>query len=165
MTICSLARCTGKRMLITVQLLHCETSFFRYLLTVTCWLLICGLHHDWLPVGCQQIVPFTAAQLAAPIICAMLFLIDIASVTSLYILFDFWCCCCCRVHLRAVCLQPFSGNVISRVQSLQPILQLCLCAAVDNVTLLFATRTHVGCCKAPLLLTRCRVALVGPEAI
>jgi len=29
-------------------------------------------------------------------------------------------CCCCRVHLWAVCLQPFSSNVISWVQLLQP---------------------------------------------
>jgi len=31
------------------------------------------------------------------------------------------CCrsCCCRVHLRAVCLQPFGSNIISWVQLLQ----------------------------------------------
>ena len=28
--------------------------------------------------------------------------------------------CCCQVHLWAVCLQPSSSSVISRVQSLQP---------------------------------------------
>jgi len=46
-------------------------------------------------------------------------------------------------------------------------LQLGLWAAVDNMWyhLTLATRAHVGCCKAPLLLTGCAVALVGPEAI
>ena len=72
-----------------------------------------------------------------------------------------WCCttkwwhvsswCCCQVHLRAVCFQPFSGKIISWVQSLQPNLQLSL--------------ADVGCCKAPFLLTGYTVALVGPEAI
>jgi len=34
---------------------------------------------------------------------------------------------------NAFSLQPLSGNVISRVQSLQPTLQLGLWAAVDNM--------------------------------
>jgi len=43
-------------------------------------------------------------------------------------------CCCCRVHLRAVCLQPFGSNVISWVQSLQPSpIYLGLWADVDNI--------------------------------
>jgi len=48
------------------------------------------------------------------------------------------------------CLQPFSGNVISWMQSLQPTLQLGLCAATDNMwhRLAFATRADVSCCKA-----------------
>ena len=56
-------------------------------------------------------------------------------------------CCRCRVHLRAICLQPFRGNVISWMQSLQPTLQIGLWAAVDNMWhyLAFATRAHVGC--------------------
>jgi len=72
--------------------------------------------------------------------------------------------CCCWVHLQAVCLQPFYGNV----QSLQPRpLQLGLWAAVDNMSHRWAcvTRVHVGCCKTSLLLTGCIVALVALEAI
>jgi len=59
------------------------------------------------------------------------------------------------MHLQTVCLQPFNGNVISWVQSLQPTLQLGLWAAVDNTwhRLAFAPRADVGCCKAPLLST------------
>jgi len=45
--------------------------------------------------------------------------------------------------------------------------QLGLWAAVDNMChcLAFATRAHVGCCKAALLSTGCALALVGPETI
>jgi len=47
--------------------------------------------------------------------------------------------------------QPFSSN---------PTLQLSQWEAVDNTwhLLAFATRAHVGCCKAPLLSTGCTVA-------
>ena len=59
------------------------------------------------------------------------------------------CYCCCRVRLQAVYLQPFSGNTISWVQSLQPTLQLGLWAAVNNMwhPLAFATRARVGCAR------------------
>jgi len=50
-----------------------------------------------------------------------------------------------------------SLTTVSWMQSRQPTLQLGLLAAVDNMwhCLAFATRAHVGCCKAPLLLTGC----------
>ena len=46
------------------------------------------------------------------------------------------------------CLQPFSGTIISWVQSLQPTLQLGLWADADNMwhRFAFATRARVGCC-------------------
>ena len=75
--------------------------------------------------------------------------------------------CCYWVHLQAVCLQSFSGSVIRWVQSLQPTLQLGLWAAVDNMwhCLAFATRAHVGCCKAPRLSTGCTVSFAGPKVV
>ena len=77
------------------------------------------------------------------------------------------CCCCCQVHLWAIRLQLFSGNVISPVQSLQPTLQLFLWAAFNNMwhRLTCATRALVSCCKAPLLLRGFTVALVVLEAM
>ena len=65
-------------------------------------------------------------------------------------------------HLQAICLQWFSGKVISWVQSLQPTLQLGLWAAVDNMwhRLAFATRAHVGCCNAPTSFNRMHSGLV-----
>jgi len=57
--------------------------------------------------------------------------------------------CCWRMHLRAVCLQPFGSNVISWVQSLQPPSSLdcgqllTICDIVYHLP-----QGHVGCCKA-----------------
>jgi len=47
---------------------------------------------------------------------------------------------------------------LSAIDAAHP--QLGLWAAADNM---FATKARVNCCKAPLLLTKCTVALTGSE--